>query len=253
LLQAALTALSGDSVTNAMKHLDRSALDAIDTLIFDMDGTLIDSMSTHADTFSAILREEFNIPVAFSKELYFRTAGRPLDEQFVCAIRGATNIKEPETPELLDRFWTLIDQSEPIPFTDVPDALHQFCGLGYTLIVISNCAPFLVKSKMKRVGLDDYFSLQLGTDKRVRDMVKGSGHFEIIQKTLRVTPQQFRNRALLVGDSSHDVILGKQAGLMTIGRASGAQASSLIKAGADLVIDNLTALVSVLTDAYAPL
>jgi len=68
-------------------------------LIFDMDGTLIDSMELHAQVFSQILYERFDIPVEVSKTEYLKTAGKPLDEQFKHVILLAKGFNSFEVDE----------------------------------------------------------------------------------------------------------------------------------------------------------
>jgi phosphoglycolate phosphatase-like HAD superfamily hydrolase len=221
-------------------------MDKLGILIFDMDGTLVDSMKQHADAFSQILSEEYEVPLDFGRQEYLNTAGQPLDEQFNHVLRLAKGIQATNMAELLDRFWVLVQKSKPVLFPDVSPAIKQLRQAGYTLIVISGCAPFVVEAKMRKAGISCYFRLMLGTDKNVPDMIKGEGHFKIVRRELRLTHEQFRANSALIGDAKHDMMLAKEAGIMAVGRVTRNNGNSLKRAGADFLVHDLKEFVFLL-------
>ena len=75
-------------------------------IIFDLDGTLIDSMTQHRTTFSNILSENFRIPKNFSEEIYMHTAGKPLDEQFEIALHEFEIQNNSSSTLSLDKLYT---------------------------------------------------------------------------------------------------------------------------------------------------
>ena len=211
-------------------------------LIFDMDGTLFDSMSQHATAFSRILEAEYGIPPDSSRSGYLRTAGRPLDQQFALLIEQHTGHSHVSLGPLLDRFWELVEESEPTPFPDVQGSIVQLWRAGYALAVSSSCSGDVVASKMTKSGLAGYFRITLGTDYGVPDMTKGEGHFDRIRQELHVDGTGFRRNTALVGDGEHDMAIAKTAGILGIGRLTGNNGDALKRSGADLLINTLDQL-----------
>lgn len=221
-------------------------MQSLSLLIFDLDGTLVDAMDQHAEAFSRVLYEEYGISRALSRQEYLRTAGQPLDEQFnhVIGLKKGTEIAC--VAELLDRFWLLIDESKPVLFPDVREAIEQLAKIGYVQVVTSGCAPFIVESKLKKTGISQFFKLRLGTDKNISNMVKGDGHFKIIRQELNLTLERFRAISAIIGDAVHDINLGKQAGIIAIGRATANNKDLLKQASPDYIVDDLRELAALL-------
>jgi phosphoglycolate phosphatase len=230
----------------------RIPMSATGLLIFDMDGTLIDSMPQHTAAFSRILHEEYQVPEDFSKQEYLNTAGKPVDEQFRHVLRLSGHCQPGSVTDLIDRFWVLVQESEPTVFPDVPSAVERLWHAGYILVVISGCAPSVVEAKMRKAGVSKYFKLMLGTDYGNAGMTKGEGHFRFIRDELRLDMLQFQLGSALVGDGEHDMIIAKKAGIVAIGRLTGGNSSALAKAGADYLIKSLDELVSILQTLSKP-
>lgn len=221
-------------------------------LIFDMDGTLVNSMNQHADIFSKILNDEYGVPHELSKQEYIKTAGQPLDDQFNCALFRAKGVLIKDMSVLLSQFWMSVEKQQPVLFPEVLDVIEQLSKAGYTLVVISGCAPIIVQTKLRKTNTHHYFKLMLGTDKNIPGMVKGEDHLRIIQRDLFLTPEQFRANSVLIGDSEYDMAIAKRFGLLAIGRITNENGDVLIKAGAGLLIDNLIDLKNLLEHRGSP-
>lgn len=214
-------------------------------LIFDLDGTLVDSMDFHAAVFSQVLNSNYRIPDDLSRQVYFNTAGEPIDRQFHYALRRS-GIRSSRLDTLIAKFWDVIQQSHPVLFVDVPHAIEQLWQASYDLAVSSSCPLSVVKSKLSKTGIDAYFSVLLGTDYASPGMTKGETHFQLLRQELELDPVQFRTNSALVGDGEYDMKIAKEAQILAIGRATSSSSDSLRKAGADFVIKSLDQLVSIL-------
>jgi phosphoglycolate phosphatase len=226
-------------------------VDHLGLIIFDMDGTLLDSMREHVAAFSCILKADYDMPPSASRSVYLQTAGAPLDQQFALAIQSHAGRPPFRLDSLIDRFWALVGESEPTPFPDVRDSIEQLWRAGYLLVVSSGCSGEVVAGKMTKSGLAGYFRVMLGTDYREPGLAKGEGHFDLIRRELRLDLGEFSSNTVLVGDGEHDMAIAKNAGIYGIGRLTGKNGDALGKAGANLVIDTLDELVSILRDGPA--
>jgi phosphoglycolate phosphatase-like HAD superfamily hydrolase len=215
-------------------------------LIFDMDGTLIDAMELHAQVFSQLLYEKFGIPIETSKMEYLKTAGKPLDEQFKHAIISIKGSIPFDVDELLESFWTSLENTKPLLFPDVFSALTTLWEAGYQLAVTSGCSPHVVEYKLKATGISDFFSIKLGTDRNIPQMVKGNGHFNFIRSQLDISLSYFQSNTAFIGDSNYDMNLGLEAGILTIGRVTHNNASELKSNGGLFVVNSLNDLITML-------
>lgn len=170
-------------------------------ILFDMDGTLVDSMGLHADAFSQALDEQFTLPRATSRAVYVRTAGRPLDDQFSYTLEHIAGVRGQDTAPLVARFWELIEHAEPPLFPDVAAVIGRLAQAGYTLIITSGSDSRTVRRHMAHHGLAGHFKLLLGTDRGQPEMVKGPGHFAIVKRALGLDDRALARGALLVGDA----------------------------------------------------
>ncbi|WP_456369211.1 HAD family hydrolase [Thermococcus sp.] len=109
------------------------------------------------------------------------------------------------------------------PFPDV-DALVKLKKLGLKLGAVSNATEENTRLVLGAFGLDRYFDVVIGKDYSNLDGVKPNPYLvEKALKALNLKPEE----AIMVGDSAHDVLAGKRAGLTTVnvtrfGRVEGA-------------------------------
>lgn len=217
-------------------------METLGIFVFDMDGTLVDSMGQHADVFGRILYETHGVPVEFSRQIYLSTAGEPLDRQFEHALRLTVGNQLGDPNDLIDQFWIYIQESTPVLFPDVHAAIEKLWLANYTLIISSGCSPSVVSAKIEKAGINQYFRLLLGTDYRSPNMTKGEGHFKAIKQELSIDDLDFKNNSAMVGDGKHDMVLAKRAGIIGIGRVNDDNEESLEEAGADLLVHGLDEL-----------
>lgn len=221
-------------------------MNEIDTLlgciIFDLDGTLIDSMKRHQKIFGKMLYEGFGISQKRSEDIYTETAGKPLDEQFQIVLQqfGIRNI---DITRLVDEFWSEVMTIKFFPFKDVPLAIKVLHNAGYSLFVTSGSINVIVEEKLTHAGIKNYFQLVLGSDYSATSNKKGADHFRKIQKHLMLETDAFRQNTMFVGDSKHDMQLAKEEGFVRVLRTD---KGDIMDIEADLYINNLTDLTNYL-------
>ncbi len=121
-------------------------------------------------------------------------------------------------------FWKIVDEvnlryrqemarlGRIKPFPDV-DALGEFRKLGLKLAAVSNASQECTEFVLDLFKLRDYFDVVYGKDYSNLDGVKPSPYLvEKAMKALEVEPEE----ALMIGDSVHDVLAGKRAGMRVV-------------------------------------
>jgi len=205
-------------------------------LIFDLDGTLIDSSEDIAWSVNETLKE-LNLPTL------------PYDVIVSYIGWGVRMLLEQAIPEerhdLLDKgaqiflsFYSghLTVQTRLYP--GVETLLRHFQEKGVKMALITN-KPFALTSEILNVlALGGYFHPVLGGD----SVKQKKPHPEGVETVLRMVGAA-PSETLFVGDSRVDIETGKSAGVTTIGAAYGFRGRKELEgAGADRIIEDFTDL-----------
>jgi phosphoglycolate phosphatase-like HAD superfamily hydrolase len=217
-----------------------------DILIFDLDGTLLDTMAPLADLFCDMLRVRCGVPPALSRPVYFELAGQGPGPQFTEVLGRIDLPDEALIQDLTAEYWRIAETQTVAPFPETLPVLTSLRTEAHTLVVSSGSTTESVRRKTRFTDVDRLLRLALGTDEGANDMQKGPGHFKLIRQSLGLTEEQFRERSAFVGDAIYDMQVGRNAGLLTIGRVSDGNGELLARAGADYLIADLTQLPGIL-------
>ena len=217
-----------------------------DILIFDLDGTLLDTMAPLADLFCDMLRDRCGVPPTLSRPVYFELAGQGPAPQFTEVLRRIDLPDEALIQELTAEYWRIAETQTVAPFPETLPVLTSLRTEVRMLAVSSGSTTESVKRKRRLTDIDRLLRLALGTDEGVTDMKKGPGHFKLIRQSLGLTEEQFCERSAFIGDASYDMQVGRNAGILSIGRVSDGNGELLSSAGADHLISDLTELRAIL-------
>ncbi|WP_434562075.1 HAD-IA family hydrolase [Pseudomonas sp. Z5-35] len=191
-------------------------------LIFDWDGTLANSIGRIVEA----------MHVASDR------TGFPLRDDL--AVKGIIGLGLPEAirslyPEIDDEQLIVFRQhyadhyialeAEPSPlFEGVAQTLHALRGEGYRLAVATGKARRGLDRVLKAHGWDDYFDIT-----RAADETASKPHPLMLEQILAhcdMRPEQ----ALMVGDSSFDLQMARNAGMGSVAVSYGAQTIEALKA-----------------------
>lgn len=203
-------------------------------IIFDLDGTLVDSSGDITNALNFAI-EPFGIePVTVDKTIGLVGEGLTrLVEKLLGEERAEVK------PQVMERFLDhysghLTDLTRPYP--GVLEALELLRGCRKA--VISNKREHLSRRLLEDLGLAGYFEIIWGSDSA--DERKPSPKpIERMLALMGVSPAE----ALIVGDSTYDVQAGRAAGISTAAVSYGYRHVSLLR-DAEFIVDDLRDLAA---------
>jgi phosphoglycolate phosphatase-like HAD superfamily hydrolase len=174
--------------------------------MFDLDGTLIDTMNGFADVAAALMAEHQGIPQAEGRRRYLETSGIPFRQQLEVICPGhPANQRVSDTFEMQKRVYA--DSADMDARTVA--GLARLRQAGIKIVVSSNGAQHFVDEFAARHALK--FDLVLGFSE---GFGKGKPHVDRTCATLGVVPGDI----LFCGDSLKDGDLAAETGLAFVGR-----------------------------------
>lgn len=203
-------------------------------LLFDLDGTLIDSRGDLTSSITLMLAEMGHAPVPDERVVSFIGEGvRALVER---ALR-ASQKQEPESSAIdyaLDIFRRhysahLLDQTHVYP--EVHETLAHFRHLPKA--VVTNKPYHLTMKILEGLDLHSHFAVVLGGDSVTQRKPAPQPLLEAARRC-GCSPVE----CVMVGDSRVDVLAGRAAGMLTCGFVAGYSGrAELAAAGADVLVD----------------
>ena len=207
------------------------------TVIFDLDGTLLDTIADLAAAGNFVCRER-GWP-EYSNQAFAAMVGHGM-------LNLVTRFSPPEAqdPETLretlrrfEAYYALHTCDKTRPYPGMPDLTGRLHREGVTLAVYSNKGDEFTQTLIARF-FPGCFDLVQGKVEGIPVKPDPAGIHRILGK-LRADPR----RTLFVGDSSVDIRTGQNAGTHTCGVSWGYRPrSSLTEAGAETVADTATEL-----------
>ncbi len=217
-------------------------MDRFDTLVFDLDGTLLDTLPDLVVLTNAALNEQ-GFPSRTTDEVhsFVGNGARALMYQAVPA--DAT----PEQAEAAMRRWMelypVIGNKLTKPYPHMEETLAELSRRGIGLGVLSNKFDQGVQDVIDAY-LPNLFAVQYGERADIPRKPDPTGLLRSIAELGSVP-----DRTAYVGDSPGDVAVSRNAGTFAVGVAWGYHhADALREAGADLVIEDARELLQ-LVDA----
>lgn len=208
-------------------------------LIFDLDGTLVDTPSAIVEAFTATFA---NLGVEPKDASAIRaTIGLPLNQAFGKLLGAPTD--DPTVIRAAQRYQVLFKEhvlptAKRLLFPGVADGLTALQRQGFTLAVATSKFSANAEGLLTAAGIQDRFALVVGADQVDRPKPHPEMGHLIIRK-LGIPPE----RAIMVGDTTHDLLMAKAVGMRSIAVTYGVHSlQELTSADPTWVVDTFDAV-----------
>ena len=207
----------------------------IDTILFDLDGTLINTNELIITSFLHTLEQYF--PQQFTRDKVIDFIGPPLYESF-------HNLNPEKVDEMIAVYRThnhafhdeLIEEYEGV--YETIEALHE---AGFKMAIVTTKIRETAEIGLKLFGLDKFFPVVITIDD-VKNVKPDPEPLLLALQKLDSQPET----ALMVGDSNHDILGGKNTGTKTAGVAWSIKGEAFIRSfEPDFVLDNMRNLLKI--------
>ena len=209
----------------------------IELIMFDLDGTLVDSMEDMANAGNFTL-ENFGLKKKSIQEITsYVGEGR---EHLIKKLLGDNQNFLKEAISVFGEYYKKHSSDNSILYPNVKEVLEYFKDKKKA--VISNKNREEVVSALKALEIYDYFENIIGGDE-VEYSKPSPFH-------LCKTMQRFhinKEKSIMVGDMDIDVLAGKNAGILTCAVTYGvSKKEDIIRAEPDFIIDDIAKLMDII-------
>jgi phosphoglycolate phosphatase len=174
-------------------------------IVFDLDGTLVDSQRDLADATNALLAEYGRAPLAVEQVSAMVGEGAAVLVRRALAASGL----DPDTPGALDRFLAHYAERLTVhtrPYPGIPEVLVALRGEGHTLAVLTNKPQHATETILERLDLTASFSEIVGGDGPAGRKPDPAGLLGLIARSAQEPAS-----TVLVGDSPVDLDTARRA------------------------------------------
>jgi phosphoglycolate phosphatase len=197
-----------------------------DLLVFDWDGTLMDSLATIVACLNRSARELGLEP--FDEERVRQTVGLGLPDTMVALGLGKDRADWGPIVERYRDHWIATYSHQPLLFEGAAQVLERLHGSGYLMAVATGKGRRGLDADFSKTGVGRFFHAS-----RTADETRAKPHPQMLLELL----DEFgvaRSRALMIGDTTYDLELAKNAGIPALAVESGSHHRSQLERCAPL-------------------
>lgn len=221
----------------------------IKAIVFDSDGTLLDTRKLIIDGYKTVL-DKHGLAHLADEKFIVKRLGKPVKETYEQLLAGQDSQLNPdelakEHDEVQDQLTDLIKA-----YTGLNEMLQHWKSMGIKLCIFTSGSKHHIKRNFTAAGIDNpygVFDAIITAD----DNIARKPHPNTILELLRRVdvPAHY---AIVVGDHMYDSIGGHQAKVrMTVGILHGfGEANELLTAGSDVLVKDLFSLNTLINLAY---
>ena len=210
----------------------------IKNILFDVDGTLLDSRRDIAAAQLWTFRQ-FGIDTLKPEDIY-PLIGKPLAETFTALLPQRLHDRIPEAGLIYRDYYRAHAFETTTLFPGVLDTVAALKAKGISLATATTKSTETTAKVLAHYGIAEYFSHVQGTD---------NGVFKpdpFIINTILTAMKWHRGETLMVGDTDKDIDVGRNAGVLTCGVTYGTFSREQMAAlNPDWIIDHISDLLRI--------
>lgn len=206
--------------------------------VFDMDGTILDTLDDLTDTLNMSLAE-VGMPVRTKDEVR-SFVGNGVGKLLERAVpKGTSDEKSAELAEAFRKNYAVHCADKTKPYDGVPEAIAALRAAGMKTAVVSNKVDFAVQALA-----EDYFAGLFDIAVGEREGVRRKPAPDSVNEILRALDVP-REAAVYVGDSDVDADTARNAGVDFVGVGWGFRPREVLAAhGAEIIVDSAAQLLA---------
>ncbi|MCT2537305.1 pyrophosphatase PpaX [Aquibacillus koreensis] len=208
---------------------------SIRTILFDLDGTLIDTNELIIASFTHTFDK--HIPGKYNREQILNFIGPPLVDSFI-------KVDPVNADEMIQTYrdHNLSNHDDfVVAYPTVVETMKKLKVAGYQLGIVTTKVNSTAKRGLTVTGMDDVFEVLIG----LNDVENAKPHPEPILKAISALNANPAT-TLMVGDNYHDIEAGKNAGVKTAGVAWTIKGrESLEKLEPDYMLEEMSDLLKI--------
>ncbi len=191
-------------------------------LIFDFDGTLIDSVPDLTDATNAMLSVlgKDTYPIETIRNWIGNGSRMLVERALVGSVEVATGALTKEEADHAEQVffdaYKNLSGSKTVAYPDVDEGLKKLHAAGYTLALVTNKPIQFVPKILQSFGWQDLFSEVVGGDS-LPAKKPDPAPLLYVCKALNINVAQ----AVMIGDSRNDILAGQNANMDTLGLSYG--------------------------------
>lgn len=208
----------------------------ITTILFDLDGTLIDTNELIITTYLHTLEKYY--PSKYQREDVLPFLGPTLHEAF-----GSIDPDLVEEMVLEYRAFNIANHDELVTeFAGVFETVQSLKDKGYKLGIVTTKRHDVTLKGLRLMDLEQFFEVVVTYDHVSKTKPDPEPIFKALEQ-LDSSPEE----TMMVGDNYHDILAGKNAGTVTAGCAWSIKGREYIaKYEPDYILENMADLLTIL-------
>ncbi|OED39998.1 phosphoglycolate phosphatase [Chromatiales bacterium (ex Bugula neritina AB1)] len=214
----------------------------IEVLVWDLDGTLVDSISDIHAALNIVLKD-YKLPAISleqARAMVGAGAGKLLERAFD-AVGGMDRYHSETVYNQFSRYYSANSCVESQLYPGITEALVQLKTNGFRHAICTNKPEAIARSILQQLSIDHLFDAVVGGD-TTPNRKPDPAPLQHCLSLMDTTAQQ----ALMIGDSAADVGVARAVAVPVILLPWGYRSESLDALAADVVVQDAPALIRIL-------